>query len=93
MAWLPGQVWGAHLNIVRGGEAGGDSGVLPGKMWGHTIEVWAAVDATDVYTVMVFLKHERSRKLMGIYSIILFMWIQSVVKWWLHEPMYVLKQS
>lgn len=49
-----GQVWGALLNIVRGGEAGGDSGVLPGKMWGHAMEVWAAVGATDVYSDGVF---------------------------------------
>lgn len=61
LAWLPGTSLGRssqHLNVVCGGEAGGDSGVLPGKMWGHTTEVRAAVGATDMYTVTVSLKHE-----------------------------------
>lgn len=58
---------------VVGGD-GGDWGVLPGEMRGHTVEVWTAVGATDVCPARDMdgsLKHERIRTLMGIYSVVL----------------------
>lgn len=64
---------------------GSNSGALPGKMGEHTIEVWRPVGArdSDRHGSLFKTRNERSKKLLGIYSIILiFVRIQNACGRW-----------